>query len=151
MSASYLDEAGQSRTIVMGCYGIGVSRLVAATVEQNNDADGVLWPMSIAPYQVHVVQVGGEPEVVEAVARLERELEAAGVEVLIDDREERPGVKFKDADLVGIPLRLTVGKKALDQGGAELKARRERDAKKAELVPLDAVVATVKQRIASGA
>src|SRR6201999_1450801 len=97
------------RAIVMGCYGIGVSRLIAAAVVQYNDDNGILWPIAIAPYQVCLVQLGTEPEVVAEVARLEHELEAAGIEVLVDDREERPGVKFKDADLVGIPLRATVG------------------------------------------
>ena len=120
----------------MGCYGIGVSRLVATAVEQFNDADGILWPMSIAPYHVHVAQLGSEPEVLEAVAQLEKELEARGVEVLVDDREERPGVKFKDADLIGIPLRITVGAKSLAKGGVELKPRSEKDPKKAELLPL---------------
>ncbi len=121
----------------MGCYGIGVSRLVATAVEQFNDADGIFWPLSIAPYHVHIAQLGAEPEVVEAVATLERELEARGVEVLVDDREERPGVKFKDADLIGIPLRLTVGARSLAKGGVELKPRTEKDPKKAELLPLE--------------
>jgi prolyl-tRNA synthetase len=92
--------------------------------------------MSIAPYQVHVVQLGEDAEVVQAVAELERQLEARGIEVLVDDRAERPGVKFKDADLVGIPLRVTVGAKALKNGAVEFKARSERDPKKAELLPL---------------
>ena len=136
MAATYLDEKGEQNTLVMGCYGIGVSRLVATAVEQHHDDNGILWPMSIAPYQVHVVQLGQEPEVLAAVAQLERELESRGIEVLIDDREERPGVKFKDADLIGIPLRVTIGAKALAKGGVELKARTETDPKKAELLPL---------------
>lgn len=147
MGATYLDAQGQAETLVMGCYGIGVSRLIATAVEQFNDADGMLWPMSLAPFQVHVAQLGAEPEVVDAVLRIERELEAAGVEVLIDDREERPGVKFKDADLIGLPLRLTVGAKALKLGGVELKARTERDPKKVELVPLDDVADVITRRI----
>ena len=136
MGANYLDDSGESHPLIMGCYGIGVSRLVATAVEQFNDADGILWPMSIAPYHVHVAQLGSEPEVLEAVAQLEKELEARGVEVLVDDREERPGVKFKDADLIGIPLRITVGAKSLAKGGVELKPRSEKDPKKAELLPL---------------
>jgi prolyl-tRNA synthetase len=135
MNAAYLDDAGQSHALVMGCYGIGVSRLVAAAVEQYHDANGILWPMSIAPYQVHVTQIGVEPEVVAAVDQLERDLEARGIEVLVDDRDERPGVKFKDADLIGIPLRVTVGAKALQRGGVEMKPRAQPDPKQAELVP----------------
>ncbi len=141
MNATFLDAEGESRPLVMGCYGIGISRLVAAAVEQHHDANGIVWPVALAPYAVHVTQVGEEPEVTAAVARLERELEAAGLDVLIDDRDERPGVKFKDADLIGAPLRLTVGARGLAKGGVELKPRREPDPKKAELVPLDEVTA----------
>ncbi len=143
MGATYLDEKGENRTIVMGCYGIGVSRLVATAIEQHHDADGIVWPMSIAPYQVHVVQLGEDPEVVQAVAKLEQQLEERGVEVLVDDRAERPGVKFKDADLVGIPLRVTVGAKSLKNGAIEFKARSERDPKKAELLPLDSAAESI--------
>jgi prolyl-tRNA synthetase len=103
--------------------------------------------MSIAPYQVHVVQLGSEPEVISEVARLESELEAAGLEVLIDDRDERPGVKFKDADLIGIPLRVTVGAKSLKNGHVEFKPRSESDPKKAELLPQAAAVETIKRRV----
>jgi prolyl-tRNA synthetase len=147
MGASYLAENGESRSIVMGCYGIGVSRLIAATVEQHNDEYGIRWPMSIAPYQVHVVQVGTEPEVTEAVARLESELAARGVEVLIDDRDERPGVKFKDADLIGVPVRVTVGAKGLKSGGIELKPRSERDPKKVSIIPLDTAAETLQREV----
>jgi prolyl-tRNA synthetase len=147
MHATYLDEHGQSRVIVMGCYGIGVSRLVAAVVEQHHDGDGIVWPLAVAPYQVHVVQLGAEPEVIQAVERIERELEARGLDVLIDDRDERPGVKFKDADLIGIPLRLTIGAKSLQRGGVELKPRSERDPKKAELVELERAAEVVATRL----
>lgn len=155
MGASYLDEKGEHRTLVMGCYGIGISRLVAAAVEQHHDADGIRWPLAIAPYHVQIVQLGSEPAVVETVARLESELEARGIDVLIDDRDERPGVKFKDADLIGIPLRLTVGAKSLEKGGVELKPRSERDPKKAELLPVEAaterVVSQVRAALSAGA
>ncbi|HEY4158624.1 MAG TPA: proline--tRNA ligase [Polyangiaceae bacterium] len=147
MKATYLDEKGEHRTIVMGCYGIGISRLVAAVIEQHHDQNGIRWPLAIAPYQLHLVQLGAEPEVVAEVARLERELEARGIDVLIDDREERPGVKFKDADLIGIPLRVTVGAKALKAGAVELKPRSEADPKKAELVPLANAVETIVARL----
>ena len=135
MNAVYLDDQGVAQKLVMGCYGIGISRLLAALVEQHNDSEGMKFPMSVAPFQVHVVQVGDDPSVIEAVARLERDLEQLGLEVLVDDRDERAGVKFKDADLLGVPLRLTVGKKALESGCVELKARSVRDPKQTELVP----------------
>lgn len=147
MGATFLDEKGEQQTLIMGCYGIGVSRLLATAVEQHHDDNGILWPMSIAPYQLHIVQLGSEPEVVAAVEKLERELEARGIEVLIDDRDERPGVKFKDADLVGIPLRVTVGAKALAKGGIELKPRTESDPKKAEIVPIGEAVDVLCSRV----
>jgi prolyl-tRNA synthetase len=155
MGGKYLDESGKERTIVMGCYGIGVSRLIATVVEQSHDDNGIRWPMSLAPYQVHVVQLGDDPDVVAATASIERGLEQAGIEVLVDDRDERPGVKFKDADLVGIPLRVTIGAKGLKNGQVELKPRSEPDPKKAELVPLasavDTLVARVRAALAGGA
>ncbi len=147
MGATFLDDKGEQRPLVMGCYGIGVSRLVAAAVEQHHDDNGICWPMSIAPYQVHIVQLGSEPEVQAAVQRLEGELTERDIEVLIDDREERPGVKFKDADLIGVPLRLTVGKKALAQGAVELKARLESNPKNSELIALTECAQIVSERV----
>jgi prolyl-tRNA synthetase len=147
MGAHYLDLAGKEQTIVMGCYGIGVSRLVATVVEQHHDDNGIRWPMALSPYQVHLVPLGVSPEVTEATARLEAELEQAGLEVLVDDREERPGVKFKDADLIGIPLRVTIGEKGLKNGQVELKPRSEPDPKKAELLALSDAAATVVARV----
>jgi prolyl-tRNA synthetase len=105
--------------------------------------------MSIAPYQLHIVQVGVEPEVTSAVADLERELEARGIDVLIDDRDERPGVKFKDADLIGIPLRVTVGQKGLAKGGVELKERTERDPKAVTMLPLAGAAEAIAARVAA--
>ena len=148
MNATYLSETGENKLIVMGCYGIGVSRLVAAAIEQHHDDNGIVWPISIAPYQVHLVQLGSEPEVVAEVARLEQELEAAGIEVLLDDREERPGVKFKDADLIGIPLRATVGARGLKNGQIEFKLRSESDPKKVELLPQAEAVRLIVERVA---
>ena len=147
MSATYLDVKGEHQTIVMGCYGIGVSRLVAAAIEQHHDDNGIIWPISIAPYQVHLVQLGSEPEVVAEIARLEQELEAAGIEVLVDDREERPGVKFKDADLIGIPLRATVGARGLSNGQIEFKLRTESDPKKVELLPRADAARLITERV----
>ena len=136
MNATYLDEQQHKKPLVMGCYGIGVSRLVATTIEQHNDENGIRWPLAIAPYQVHVCTLGKEANVFEAAEALYNDLTARGVEVLWDDRDERPGVKFKDADLVGIPMRVTIGAKGLASGNVELKPRTEADPKKSELVPL---------------
>jgi prolyl-tRNA synthetase len=123
MGATYLDQDQKKQTLVMGCYGIGVSRLVAAAIEQHHDDFGIAWPISIAPYQVHLVQLGDGERVAAAVREIEQGLEQAGIEVLVDDRDERPGVKFKDADLIGVPLRVTVGDRGLDKGNVELKRR----------------------------
>jgi prolyl-tRNA synthetase len=147
MGARYLDTDGKEQAIVMGCYGIGVSRLVATVVEQHHDENGIRWPMALAPYQVHLVPLGDSPAVTEATMKLEAELEAAGLEILVDDREERPGVKFKDADLIGIPLRITIGEKGLKNGQVELKPRSEPDPKKTELVALSDAAATVTARV----
>jgi prolyl-tRNA synthetase len=136
MRALFVDDKGAEKPIVMGCYGIGVSRLVATAVEQYNDPDGIVWPMAIAPYQVHVVSIGADELVAKTAQELVAQLERRGIEVLFDDRQERPGVKFKDADLIGIPLRVTVGSKGLAAGGVELKPRAERDPKKAEILPV---------------
>jgi prolyl-tRNA synthetase len=137
MGATYLDEAGQEKPLVMGCYGIGVSRLVATAVEQNHDADGIRWPMAIAPYHVVLTPIGKEPEPRELAEKLYGELTARGVEVLYDDRDERPGVKFKDADLLGIPLRITLGKRGLAEGKLELKAR---TASEATMIPIEGAI-----------
>lgn len=147
MGATFLDEKGENKPMVMGCYGIGVSRLVATAVEQHNDENGIVWPMSIAPYHINLVTIGADAAVLEAAERLVSELEDRGVEVLWDDREERPGVKFKDADLIGIPLRVTIGAKALAAGNVEVKARTEKDPKKAELVPLSEAAEVLAKRV----
>ncbi len=123
MDCTYLDEAGKAAHMVMGCYGIGVNRTMAAIIEQNNDEHGIVWPLAVAPYQAIVVPVNAGDAAQTALARtLYERLIAVGVECLLDDRDERPGVKFKDADLIGIPLRITVGRKAGD-GVVELKDR----------------------------
>ncbi|HEY6728126.1 MAG TPA: proline--tRNA ligase [Polyangiaceae bacterium] len=147
MGASFLDDKGVQQTIVQGCYGIGVSRLVAAAVEQFHDPNGITWPMALAPYHVHLVQLGNSPEVDLAVRSIEQGLESRGVEVLVDDRDERPGSKFKDADLIGIPLRVTVGDRGLKQGQVELKPRSEPDPKKASLIGLDSAVSTLVEQV----
>jgi prolyl-tRNA synthetase len=131
MGCSYLDEAGKQQTPTMGCYGIGVGRLMAAVIENSHDEFGPIWPKEITPFHVHLVSIGKEPEVLETCARLMAEWEGQGFDVLFDDRDERPGVKFKDADLWGIPVRVAVGKKGLAEGGpqggqAEWKLRSEK-------------------------
>jgi prolyl-tRNA synthetase len=124
----YLDNNGKEHSMVMGCYGIGVSRVLAAIIEQYHDDDGIIWPSIVAPYKVIIVPTKVNDEEVMGVAnKIYDELLAAGVEVLIDDRNERPGVKFKDADLLGIPLRITVGRRAAE-GIVEVKRRNETDA-----------------------
>ncbi len=147
MAATFIDEKQTQRPLVMGCYGIGVSRLVATTVEQHHDDNGIRWPMSVAPYHVHLVTLGREESVAAAARELHDALTAAGVEVLWDDRDERPGVKFKDADLIGIPLRLTIGAKGLAAGNIELKARADADPKKVELLPVGQAAAVVADRV----
>jgi prolyl-tRNA synthetase len=139
MNASFLDKDGVQKPLVMGCYGIGVSRLVATAIEQHNDASGIVWPYSLAPYHVHLCTLGVDEAVSAAAQKLHDDLLAAGVEVLWDDRDERPGVKFKDADLIGCPLRVTLGGKSWAEGVAEVKARTEGDPKKAEKVPVAAL------------
>jgi prolyl-tRNA synthetase len=145
MKVSFLDADGKEKTMIMGCYGVGVTRIAAAAIEQNNDGDGIRWPMALAPFQVSIVTAGKEPELAEAAEKLERELESRGVEVLYDDRDERAGLKFKDADLLGIPLRVTVGKRGLAEGKLEVKARSEKDAR---FVPVGEVIADLERSIA---
>jgi prolyl-tRNA synthetase len=144
MNCNFLDENNVERPIVMGCYGIGVSRLVATTIEQHHDADGIRWPMSVAPYHVFLATAGKGDDLDQAALQIEGELSKLGVEVLFDDRDERPGVKFKDADLIGIPLRVVVGKKGLAEGKVELKLRTEKEAK---LVPLAEVADVVRAMV----
>ena len=125
MKAVYLDKDGKEKTMIMGCYGIGIGRTVAACIEQNFDDNGIIWPMSLAPYTTIITPVNiNEKDVMKASENIYSELVACGVEVILDDRDERAGVKFKDADLIGIPLRIVVGPKNLAQGHVELKIRK---------------------------
>jgi prolyl-tRNA synthetase len=128
MGATYLDEDGRERPLVMGCYGIGPGRVMAAVVEQHHDANGIVWPPELAPFDVHVVALtGGSTEVLQLAEEVERAAEETGLAVLLDDREARPGEKFADADLVGAPWRVTVGRKSLDDGLVDLRPRGEGD------------------------
>ena len=138
MQATFLDEDGRSQSIVMGCYGIGVSRLIAAIMEQHHDEHGIRWPLHVAPYQVIITPIGKEEAPLTKATEIYDALRTEGVEVLLDDRPERPGVKFKDADLLGIPVRITVGSRGLKQGTVELKKRTESESQD---VPIDGVVA----------
>jgi prolyl-tRNA synthetase len=142
LGATYLDEQGQAHPIVMGSYGIGPARIVASAIEQRHDADGIVWPWSIAPVQVLVLPVNPkQPAVRELAERLYGDLAAAGFEVILDDRDERPGVKFKDADLLGVPIRVTVGALLGREGKVEVRTRRDRQD---VAVTPDAVVNTVR-------
>ncbi|MBI5506408.1 MAG: proline--tRNA ligase [Deltaproteobacteria bacterium] len=141
LRATYLDAAGAECVMEMGTYGIGVSRTMAAAVEQNHDDKGIIWPVSIAPFEVMLVPVKWDDAASrEAALRLEADLEAAGIEVLLDDRDERAGVKFNDADLLGIPFRVTIGPRGLAAGKVELKARA---ATAAEEIALDGAAARI--------
>jgi prolyl-tRNA synthetase len=140
LGATYLDADGQSHPIVMGSYGIGSGRLAATIVEQYHDDKGITWPVSVAPFQVALLSLGVEAEVTEAADQLATDLSAAGIEILYDDRPDRAGVKFNDADLIGCPIRLSVSTRTLARGEAELKPR---TAAEARFVPLGDVVTTV--------
>ena len=146
MGATYLDAAGQARLIEMGCYGIGITRVVAAAIEQNHDAKGIIWPEPLAPFTVAIAPVGYDRvEAVRALAdQLYAELEAAGVEVLLDDRGERPGVMFADLELIGIPHRITIGERGLKQGSVEYQSRREGQP---TMVPVAEIGAFVRSRL----
>ena len=142
LGASYTDAEGVSHPIVMGSYGIGLGRLMAAAIEQNHDERGIIWPMPIAPYQVYLCTIKQEESaVMQTAEKLYSEHEEAGIEVLFDDRLESPGVKFNDADLLGIPLRMTVSPRTLKENSIELKKRTEKDT---ELVPLSQAVERLK-------
>lgn len=145
MKATYLDDKGQEQVIYMGCYGIGVSRTMAAAIEQNYDENGIIWPMPIAPYHCIIVPVAvKDPELLATAEKLYQEMNALGVETVLDDRDERAGVKFKDADLVGYPLRVTIGQKALAEGKVEVYNRRTRNM---ELVEVDQVCSYLKNMV----
>jgi prolyl-tRNA synthetase len=145
MKAVYLDKDGQEKIMIMGCYGIGIGRTVAACIEQNNDENGIVWPMPLAPYQVIITPVNvNEKSIMDAAENLYNSMLAEGIEVIFDDRDERAGVKFKDADLIGIPLRIIIGQKNLVQGNVELKIRKTGENK---LYSLQKIVQQVKQMI----
>ena len=134
MGATYLDQNGKSQPIVMGCYGIGIGRLLASVVEYSHDEDGIIWPLSVAPYHIHLIHIGKGKEIIEKADEIYGSLVNTGFATLYDDRDESPGVKFKDADLIGVPIRLTVSSRSLKKDSIELKYRHK---KEAELIKLD--------------
>jgi prolyl-tRNA synthetase len=147
MGVHYLDEAGERHPVVMGCYGIGVERMLAASIEANHDANGIIWPSQLAPYHAHIVALNFEQDAVsEAVNALEREAAAAGLSLLVDDRPDSAGVKFKDADLLGMPVRLTVSPRSLEKGGVELRQRRSGEI---EIVPLGRTLERVRSLLSA--
>ena len=144
--AKYLDEKGEAQLMVMGCYGIGVTRTLQAVIEQSHDANGIIWPVSVAPAQVALLLLDPkDPAATEVAVKLEQELEARGIDTVLDDREERPGVKFKDADLIGFPLRVVVGTKGLAKGGVEIK---ERTSGETKIEPVESAVAAIEATLA---
>ena len=128
LKANFLDENGKEKAMVMGCYGIGVSRTMSAIIEQSNDADGIIWPVAVAPYEVVIVPANTKDQVVmDAANEVYTQLRQAKIDVVLDDRNERAGVKFKDADLIGYPLRITIGAKTLEAGNIEARVRKTGD------------------------
>jgi prolyl-tRNA synthetase len=147
MGCTFLDPEGKARSVIMGSYGIGVGRLMACVAEEHRDENGLMWPVSVAPFQVHIVALAkGEGAAQAASEKLYGDLKEVGIEVLYDDRLENPGVKFKDADLIGCPIRITVGERSLKKGELELKLRGDGEATG---VPVEDIVSHVQQRLAS--
>jgi prolyl-tRNA synthetase len=149
MGATYLDQSGKEHPIVMGCYGIGMGRLMASVVEANHDEDGIIWPLSVAPYQIYLMNIGQGEDVIEQAEKLYVQLQNQGYEVLFDDREESPGVKFKDADLLGMPIRLAVSARTLRENSVEVKLRREKDKQMVKLDNLNQTIEIIFKKLCS--
>jgi prolyl-tRNA synthetase len=146
LGCTFLDKDGQQKPVIMGSYGIGVGRLLACIAEEHHDEHGLIWPVTVAPFQVHLVLLRGKgtPQAEEIADKLYADLQTAGIEVLYDDRDESPGVKFNDADLIGLPVRVTVSERALTQGGVEMKLRSD---PARSVIPLDAAVAGIRSAL----
>ncbi len=145
MQANFSDNSGQLKPLVMGCYGIGVSRLISAIIEQNNDADGIIWPSQVAPFGIIILPLDvTNQKVMQAANNLYQELKASGLDVLLDDRDERAGVKFKDADLIGIPLSIIIGKKGVEEKKVELRLRKD---KSTQFLPEDGLLQQIKKLV----
>jgi prolyl-tRNA synthetase len=148
LGAYFLDKDGTTKPIIMGCYGIGLGRLLAAAVEQSHDDKGIIWPLPIAPFQVHLCTLKAEDnKVSETAEKIYADFNTAGIDVLYDDRDESPGVKFNDADLIGIPLRVVVSPRSLQSGGVEIKWRKE---KQSRIIPLDGLTEAVRTPLNTG-
>jgi len=146
MGCKFLDQDGSEKPVLMGSYGIGSGRLLQCVAEAFNDENGLVWPMSVAPYQIHIVMLSGKKnrnEVIEKANELYRELKASNFEVLFDDRDESIGVKFNDADLIGIPIRLTISNQSLSKGGVEIKLRRSKEASITDLGKIKAKLKSI--------
>ena len=148
MNATFLDETGKPQPFEMGCYGIGVTRIVAAAIEQNHDARGIVWPVALAPFTVVICPIGYDrsAEVKEAADKLHAELIALGVDALLDDRGERPGAMFADWELIGVPQRVVISDRGLKEGQLEVQGRRE---EKAGTVAVADIVATLRERLSA--
>ena len=146
MEATCLNDEGKITTLWMGCYGIGVSRIVAAAIEQSHDENGIIWPAPLAPFDLSIVPIGinKSKKVAQVVSRLEKELTAAGFDLLVDDRNERPGVMFADMDLIGIPHRLVVGERSLERGCVEYRNRRTGES---EDIPTGELISELKIKV----
>jgi prolyl-tRNA synthetase len=148
LGAYFLDKDGTTKPIIMGCYGIGLGRLLAAAVEQSHDDKGIIWPLPIAPFQVHLCTLKAEDnKVSETAEKIYADFNTAGIDVLYDDRDESPGVKFNDADLIGISLRVVVSPRSLQSGGVEIKWRKE---KQSRIIPLDGLTEAVRTLLNTG-
>jgi prolyl-tRNA synthetase len=146
LNASVLDANGSAQMMIMGCYGIGVSRVVAAAIEQCHDESGIIWPPAIAPFQVALLpmKMDKSQRVREAVEKLYQEMQDAGIEVLLDDRNVRPGVMFADMELIGIPHRVVIGERSLDEGQVEYRGRRDSEN---QMLAVDEIVAHLKGQL----
>jgi prolyl-tRNA synthetase len=145
MQANFPDATGELKPLIMGCYGIGVSRLVSAIIEQNHDQDGIIWPKEVSPFRVIILPLDvTNPQVMQQATQLHQELEACGCEVLLDDRDERAGVKFKDADLIGVPASVVIGKKGIEEKKIELRVRMD---KSTVALPVENASALIMQRL----
>ncbi len=138
MGANFLDENQKTKPMIMGCYGIGVSRVLAAAIEQNHDDFGIIWTSALSPFDLELIALDVEGEVKQKADEIYAALTARGIDVLYDERDERPGVKFKDADLIGIPYRVVIGRKLLPEGKVEFKVRGQKDAAILTFAELDA-------------
>jgi prolyl-tRNA synthetase len=148
MGLTFLTENNSEQEMTMGCYGIGVGRTAAAAIEQNHDKDGIIWPLPIAPYTVTVLCLDvADPACMSVASAIHKELEVKGIDVLFDDRPDRPGVKFKDADLLGCPLRVTVGARGLKEGMIEVKWRARKESEK---IPQEGIVEKIFEKIKNG-